>query len=189
MSLTETLIRAGRAAALAVFSLALLVAQGGWGDPGAAAGVGTPAAGATSDAATPADPAGCGQLPAYFAAANALVAGNEGLAILNGAGYDVLALTADEAPAVVASLDALLAAWDRLAPPPAAEGWHEATRDLYAWYRDMAADRDHLDHQRLINGDKTIVPALGRATMAGQQACGYERWNEALTTSPATPAP
>lgn len=184
MSLMEALVRAGQAAALAVVSLALLVGQA---MPAGAVGA-TPT---PTPLATPAtgDPAGCDRLPAYFAQANALVTGNEGLAILKGAGYDVLALTADEASAVVTSLDALLAGWDRLAPPPAAQAWHEATRDLYAWYRDMAADRDHLDHQRLINGDKTIVPALGRATMAGQQACGYERWNAALATSPATPTP
>lgn len=177
MRVRERLGRTGHAAVMAVVvALVLLVGQA------------TPA-GAVGATPTTADPAGCGQLPAYFGAANALTAGNDGLAILQGVDNDVQALTEAQATAVVTSLDALLAGWDRLAPPPAAQAWHEATRDLYAWYRDMAANRDHLDHQRLINGDKTIVPALGRATMAGQQACGYERWNAALATSPATPAP
>ena len=150
---------------------------------------------ATSATPTPAgapgvtDAAGCGRLPAYFRAANALTAGNEGLRILKVSNYDVPALTDEQASTVVASLDALLAGWDRLAPPPAAQAWHEASRDLFAWYRDMAANRSHLDHQRLINGDKTVVPALGRATIAGQRACGYEVWNAAIATAPATPAP
>ncbi|MGN6033589.1 MAG: hypothetical protein ACTHQE_18190 [Thermomicrobiales bacterium] len=135
-----------------------------------------------------ADAGGCDALPAYFAQANALTSRNDGLAILRAANFDVLSLTVEQASSVVASLDGLLAAWDTLAPPPAAQAWHDATRDLYAWYRDLAANRDHLDHQRLINGDKTIVPALGRATLAGQQTCGYQRWNDAVSTAPASTA-
>lgn len=163
-----------------VMACVLVVSPGGvvTATSGTPAATGTPAA----------DAAGCDALPAYFAQANALTGGNDGLAILKAANFDVLSLTVEQASSVVASLDGLLAAWDTLTPPPAAQAWHDATRDLYAWYRDLAANRDHLDHQRLINGDKTIVPALGRATLAGQQACGYQRWNDAVTTAPASTA-
>ncbi|MGB3328958.1 MAG: hypothetical protein WBA46_08405 [Thermomicrobiales bacterium] len=155
-----------------------------------------PAASMRVDAATP--PArgtpvaapGCDVLPAYFAAANALTAANEGLATLKTVNRDVQALSDAQAEAVVASLDGLLAAWDRLTPPPAARAWHDAYRDLFAWYREMAANRAHLDHQRLINGDRTIVPAIGRAVASGQATCGYGAWNAAVATTPvATPAP
>lgn len=151
-----------------------------------------PALGVQARGATPtaSDP-GCEQLPAYFAAVNGLVAGNDGLTILKTVDNDVLSLTSEQAKHVSTSLDALLVAWDGITPPPAAEAWHAAQRDLFAWYRDMAVDRDHLDHQRLINRDKTIVPALGRATLLGQQACGVEVWKGAIITPPAmaTPGP
>ncbi|MGC4106232.1 MAG: hypothetical protein QM753_07730 [Thermomicrobiales bacterium] len=181
MGFTDALVRVGTGAMVA---MAMIAAAGipvdGMANPATLPTVGT----ATADAA------GCDALPAYFGAANALTAGNDGVAILKTVDFDVLALTDEQAATVVASLDEMLAAWDRLTPPPAAQAWHDASRDLYAWYRDMAASRDHLDHQRLINGDKTIVPALGRATVIGQQACGYERWNDAISTQPAaTPQP
>ncbi|MGC4193078.1 MAG: hypothetical protein QM589_18175 [Thermomicrobiales bacterium] len=185
MRLADALVQAGNACALAIIALSMLVASGvsARADETGSPSLGTPSAG---------DPSGCDRLPAYFGAANALIADNMGLAILETVDRDVLALTDEQADDVVASLDSLLSDWDALMPPPAAQEWHDANRDLFAWYRDMAANRGHLDHQRLINGDRTIVPALGRATFAGQQACGYERWNDALTTAPAsaaTPAP
>lgn len=131
-----------------------------------------------SPAATPAGN-GCDVLRPYFQQMANLILPNEGLAILKAVNNDVLALTGTQATNVITSLDDLVRRARAITPPPAASAYHLAYIDLIEWYRDMTATRDLPSHQRLINGDKRIVPAIGRAVHTGQITCGADVWNDA----------
>ena len=131
-----------------------------------------------SPAATPASN-GCDMLRPYFLQMADLILPNEGLAMLKTVDNDVLALTDTQANTVVTSLEDLIRQMQAITPPPAARAYHHAYSDLIVWYRDMATTRDLLTHQRLINGDKRIVPAIGRAIYLGQATCGAGVWNAA----------
>ncbi|MGI8483882.1 MAG: hypothetical protein ACR2OU_06430 [Thermomicrobiales bacterium] len=131
-----------------------------------------------SPAATPAGN-GCDALEPYFQQMADLILPNEGLAILKTVNNDVLALTGTQATNVITSLDDLIRRVRAITPPPAVSAYHLAYIDLVEWYRDMTATRDLLSHQRLINGDKRIVPAIGRAVHTGQTTCGAGVWNAA----------
>ncbi|MGB3305894.1 MAG: hypothetical protein WBA63_06895 [Thermomicrobiales bacterium] len=153
------------------------------------ASTGTPIA--TPDASPAAAGNGCDQLVPYFRQLAALIEGNDGLAILRTVNNDVLALSETQAATVVASLDELIPHVRAITPPAPATAYHQAFVDYLAWYRDLAAHRDPASHQRLINADKRIVPAIGRAAFTGQAICGADVWNNAqqASFSSATPAP
>lgn len=145
--------------------------------------VATPSVSQEIPAATPSVIAagnGCEALGLYFQNLADLVIPNDGLITLETVDHDVLALTGAQATAVVTSLDALIPRLQAITPPAAAAAYHIAYIDLIEWYRDMAATRDLLSHQRLINGDKRILPAIGRGVYLGQSACGADAWNAAL---------
>lgn len=140
-----------------------------------------------SSAATPPGN-GCDALGPYFQQMADLILPNEGLAMLKTVNNDVLALTATQATRVITSLDDLIRRAQAITPPLAASAYHVAYIDLIDWYRDMTATRDLLSHQRLINGDKRIVPAIGRAIFLGQTTCGTDVWNAAREAAvPAKP--
>jgi hypothetical protein len=130
-----------------------------------------------------ADNDGCDQLHGYFQALADLTLENEGLVIMRESAFDVLALPDDDAATVVASLDAVIPLVQALDVPDPALAWHAAQLDLLAWYRALAANRDGLDHQRLINDDRRLFSAIGRAALTGQTACGYETWNNAWSAA------
>ncbi|MGI8483259.1 MAG: hypothetical protein ACR2OU_03235 [Thermomicrobiales bacterium] len=149
---------------------------------------------ASRDASRPASPAttptgnGCDMLGPYFQQMADLILPNEGLAILKTVNNDVLALTTTQAATVITSLDGLIRQAKAITPPPAAGAYHLAYLDLITWYRDMTTTRDLLTHQRLINGDKRIVPAIGRGIHLGQTTCGANVWNAARDAAfPAKP--
>lgn len=149
------------------------------------ASAGTPIASAiATPAASPATTGnGCDQLVPYFRQLAALIQPNEGLAILRTVNNDVLALSEAQAATVVASLDELIPRVQATTPPAPAIAYHKAYVDYLTWYRDMAAHRDPASHQRLINADKRIVPAIGRAAFTGQAICGADVWNNAQQAS------
>lgn len=122
---------------------------------------------------------GCKALGPYFQQLAELVTSNDGLITLGTVDHDVLALTGAQATDVVTSLDDLIPRLQAITPPAAAAAYHIAYIDLIEWYRDMAATRDLLSHQRLINGDRRILPAIGRGVYLGQSICGAHVWNAA----------
>jgi hypothetical protein len=164
---------------LAIASLFPLTAHAGTGTP-----VASPIAAPTSLGS------GCDQLGSYFKQLAKLAAENEGLSILGKVNNDALALTTAQATRVANSLDDLIAALKAVTPPPAAKTYHLAYIDFITWYRDLALHRDAASHQRLINADKRIFPALGRGISAGQAICGADVWNDAQRAAfPPTPTP
>jgi len=134
---------------------------------------------ATPAASPVAFAAGCAGIGPYFQEVAALVEGNPGYAIMREAAFDALALSDDEAATVVVAIDEILPYLDAITPPEPARAWHTAYRNQIAWYRDLAANRDPLAHQRLINRDRHVLSDLGTAWLAGQSACGYTAWNNA----------
>lgn len=129
--------------------------------------------------ASPVATTGCEGLPSYFAELAGLTLEHEGLVLLRGTGYDALALTANEAATVVASLDALIPQLEAMTPPAPAVAYHGAYLEMMAWYRALAAYRDAASHQRLINDDRRLFGLMGLAIQSGQAECGYEAWNSA----------
>lgn len=122
---------------------------------------------------------GCAGLGVYVKGLADLTLDNEGLVILREVGFDALALSADDAVTVVASIDRLLPELRRIAPPEAARPYHSAYLEVMAWYRNLAADRDEASHQRLINQDRRLFGLMGLAIQSGQLACGYDTWTNA----------
>jgi len=143
----------------------------------------TPGAGATPGATPLASPVavsvGCAGLGPFFQNLSNLARANEGLRILRDVNFDVLALTEKEAAAVAASLDELIPQIENMDVPAPARAWHAAYLDIVEWRRALAADRDPLAHQRLMNDDRRLIPALGQAIRVGQAACGAGAWNDA----------
>lgn len=123
--------------------------------------------------------AGCAGLANWFLALATAIEGNEGLAIMERAAYDPLALSDEDATTAVTTLDALIATVEALTPPEPAVAYHRAYLDLLAWYRDLAANTDALAHQQIINNDRALFGKLGQAVYAGQLACGFDVWNTA----------
>lgn len=144
------------------------------------------AAQATPEASPAASPvavagAGCEGLSAYFQELAGLTLDHDGLVILRDAGYDVQTLTADQAAAVVRSLDTLIPMLQAITPlvPAPAAAYHAAYLEMMAWYRALAAYRDEASYQQLINDDRRLFALMGLAIQSGQAACGYEVWNDA----------
>ena len=127
-----------------------------------------------------ADP--CAALAPFFEQVATLAADNEGLAIMQRAGHDVLALGDDEAVTVVTELDALIASIDGIDAPEPARAWQAAYLALLRWYRDMAASRDPLALQRIINNDRRLFGNLSTAQLQGQQACP-KTWDSAWSAA------
>ncbi|MDQ3657927.1 MAG: hypothetical protein M3457_22985 [Chloroflexota bacterium] len=122
---------------------------------------------------------GCDALGTYFQQLADLTLENEGLVIMREAGFDALALSADEATTVVVSLEDLIPELEGMAPPEPARLYHNAYLEMMAWYRDLATYRDEASHQRLINNDRRLFSIMGQAIQSGQAACGYAAWNDA----------
>lgn len=122
---------------------------------------------------------GCAGLEDWFQSLAAAINGNEGLAIMQHAAYDPLALSGEDAATAVDALDELIATVEALTPPEPAVAYHLAYLDLLAWYRDLAANTDDLAHQQIINHDRALFGTLGQAVYSGQIACGYDVWNSA----------
>jgi hypothetical protein len=138
----------------------------------------TPPASATP-AATPLVFGSCDDLGPYFAAVAGLANGNAGYVAVRTHPDGVFQVDSAEADARIAALDGLVASLAAIAPPVEAAAWHAAFSDIVAWYRDLAASPDMASYQRTVNRDKTLIPALSRATIAGQAACGADVWQEA----------
>jgi hypothetical protein len=138
-----------------------------------------PASPAASPVASPAAEDGCAGLEAYFLGLADLVREDPALALLRAVGFDALALTADEAAAVVSDLDLLIPRVAALDVPAAASAYHTAYLAMLTWYRDLSAHRDPASHQRLINNDRHLFGDVGLGVQQGQAACGVERWNAA----------
>ncbi len=157
----------------------LLVTLGMIAEPNSAAPGAEATPGATPLASPVAVSAGCDGLGSYFQNLADLALGNVGLAILRDVNFDVLALSEEEAADVAASLDALIPQIEEMDVPEPARAYHAAYLDIVEWRRALAADRDSLAHQRLMNDDRRLFPALGQAIQAGQAACGVDAWNDA----------
>jgi hypothetical protein len=121
--------------------------------------------------ASPIASPGCDGLAAYFQAVAGLVDANVGLAVLEEAGNDVLKLDRDEATLVVTDLNTLIDSISELAVPEPARAWRAAYLDLLRWYRDMAASRDPIALQRIINTDRRLFVNLSTSILSGQVAC------------------
>lgn len=121
----------------------------------------------------------CSGLERYFLELAALVQTDAGLETMRSVGFDSLALSNEEAAAVVTDLNLLLPAVSALSVPPAAMIYHEAYLAMLTWYRDLAEFRDPASHQRLINNDRYLFGDIGVGVQQGQIACGFERWNDA----------
>ena len=139
-------------------------------------------ANATPEASPMASPVagnGCAALGPYFLGIAELTSTNEGLLLLDAHAFDTLALTDPEATTVIAGLDELIASIEAIQPPAPAADYQRAYVAMLTWYRAMTANRDSLDHQRLINNDRQLFAQMGRAILAGQSTCGYDVWNAA----------
>ena len=138
---------------------------------------------ASPQASPPSEPVagsnGCDGLGAYFQQLADLTLDHEGLVIMREAGFDALVLSADDAAAVVTSLEVLIPELEGMKPPAPAIPYHRAYLEMMAWYRDLAAYRDEASHQRLINNDRHLFSIMGLAIQSGQSACGYDAWNDA----------
>jgi opacity protein-like surface antigen len=146
---------------------------------GSASQAGPSATPAASPAASPVAMDGCAALGPYFQDIAALAGANEGLSLMREVGFSVLALSDAEAEVAAASLDTLVAQIEAIPAPAPAAAWKVAYGGMIAWYRDMAAARDPLALQVLINNDRQLYGNLGRAQLAGQTACGYDTWTAA----------
>jgi hypothetical protein len=125
----------------------------------------------------------CAGLEPYLLSLAALTGNDPALTTLREVGFDALALSSEEADAVVADLSLLISQVESLETPAAASGYQRAYLAMLGWYRDLAQFRDPASHQRLINNDRQLFANLGIAVQQGQVACGYERWNDAFETA------
>lgn len=133
-----------------------------------------------SPAATPAVFVGCEHLGAYFELVLGTMDENEGYRRVRENQTGVFGLPAAEAEAIASSLDGLIAELEAISPPEPAAAWHAANLDIVRWYRDLARAEDAAAYQRIVNEDRRLVPALSRATLAGQSACGFDTWGAAF---------
>ena len=147
---------------------------------GAASVSAQPATPAATPVASPVATDACTGLEIYFLSLASLVVDDPALATMRSVGFDALALSENEAVAVVEDLDLLIPTIEAMTVPPAAAGYHRAYVAMLTWYRDLAEFRDPASHQRLINNDRHLFGDLGLGVQQGQQACGYERWNAAF---------
>jgi hypothetical protein len=138
---------------------------------GGIASAGTPSTPVATPAASPVASDGCNGLEAYFMAVAALADANEGLAVMQEVGHDVLKLDSDEVALVVTELDALIASIGEIDAPEPARAWQAAYLDLLRWYRNMAASRDPIALQRIVNDDRRLFVNLATAVLSGQMAC------------------
>jgi hypothetical protein len=122
---------------------------------------------------------GCDDLGLYFQHIADLIRDNEGLALIEAVAFDALALSGEDADAVVASLDELIPRVGNVVPPEPAAQYHQAYIAMLTWYRDLAAHRDPMAHQQLINNDRKLFAQMGIAMQQGQSACGATAWNDA----------
>ncbi len=113
----------------------------------------------------------CGDLAGYFAQVSDLAKANAGLAAMQEAGHDVLSLDDAAAALVVVEIDNLIVSIQALAAPEPARAWQAAYLDLLRWYRDMAASRDPIALQQVINNDRRLFVNLSTAVLSGQLAC------------------
>lgn len=122
---------------------------------------------------------GCDDLGPYFQHIADLIRDNEGLAIMETVAFDALALSREEAETVVTSIDELIARVGAVSPPEPAAAYHQAYIAMLTWYRDLAANRDPMAHQQLINNDRKLFAQMGIAMQQGQSACGATAWIDA----------
>jgi hypothetical protein len=134
---------------------------------------------ATPAASPVASSNGCDQLVAYFQELADLTLENEGLVIMRESAFDVLALSDHEAAVVVASIDDVIPLVEAIDAPAPALAYHAAQVEILAWYRALAANRDPLVHQQLINNDRRLFSAIGQAVQIGQTTCGFDVWTDA----------
>lgn len=126
---------------------------------------------------------GCAELSGWFQDLAAMIAGNQGLALMQSVDFDALALTEDDATLVVTSLNTLIPEVEALTPPAPAAAYHRAYLGMLGWYRDLAENRDSAAHQRLINNDRTLFAQMGQAVYLGQATCGTTTWNDAWSAA------
>jgi hypothetical protein len=163
---------------LCAFVLALMI-----GAPAVAAQATPDATPSTSPEASPVAMTGCDGLPAYFQALADLTGANEGYQTVRANPGGVFGLPSDQVEGVIASLDVLIGELAKIQPPEPAAAYHRAYTDLIVWYRDLASAPDFNAHQRIVNRDKQLIPAISRATLAGQTACGTTTWTDAWDTA------
>lgn len=133
----------------------------------------------TPEASPAAFTGGCDDLEPYFLHMAGLIRDNEGLALMESVAFDALALSREDADAVVTSIDGLIARVGAVTPPEPAASYHGAYIAMLTWYRDLAANRDPMAHQQLINNDRRLFSQMGIAVRQGQSACGAAAWTEA----------
>jgi hypothetical protein len=133
---------------------------------------------ATPDA-SPAASNGCEALPAYFQQLATLTRGNVGYVTVRTDPSGVFAMSSTESEAIATSLETLIADLAAIEPPTPAAAYHQAFTDLVVWYRDLAVAEDFNTFQRIVNRDKQLIPAISRASFAGQAICGTEAWTTA----------
>ena len=121
----------------------------------------------------------CADLPAYFQNLADLTGSNSGYIAIKSDAATVFDLPADVSQTISTSLEELIRQLDSMEPPVAAEDYHEAFVDQVAWYRDLVSAVDFAAYQRIVNRDKQLVPAMSRAILAGQAACGVDTWADA----------
>ena len=135
------------------------------------ASAGTPPSPVATPAASPIASDGCDGLAAFFLTVAKLADANEGLAMMQEVGHDVLKLDSDEVALVVTELDALIASIGEIDAPEPARAWQAAYLDLVRWYRNMAASRDPIALQRIVNDDRRLFVNLATSVLGGQAAC------------------
>jgi hypothetical protein len=122
---------------------------------------------------------GCEDLEPYFLHLASLIRDNEGLALMKAVAFDALALSEEDAETVATSIDDLIARVREVSPPEPAAQYQQAYLAMLTWYRDLAANRDPMAHQQLINNDRRLFAQIGIAVQQGQSACGATAWTDA----------
>jgi hypothetical protein len=121
----------------------------------------------------------CEDLEPYFLHLAGLIHDNEGLALMEAVAFDALALSKEDSETVVTSIDDLIARVGAVSPPEPAAQYQEAYLAMLTWYRDLAANRDPMAHQQLINNDRRLFAQIGIAVQQGQSTCGATAWTDA----------
>ncbi|MEJ7838568.1 MAG: hypothetical protein WKF81_07115 [Thermomicrobiales bacterium] len=129
--------------------------------------------------ASPAAVSACDGVDVYFETIEDLLSENKGYRAVQNNPAGTFGLPADQNRAIASSLEALINELDEIDSPAAAIPFHLALIDQIGWYRDLVTASDLTTHQRIVNRDKQLVPAMSRAMIAGQSACGYETWIDA----------
>jgi hypothetical protein len=129
--------------------------------------------------ASPVTDSGCEDLPGYFLDLAELTGANSGYVTVTSDPAGVFDLPPDESRTISASLDELIIDLEAIVSPPAAASYHNVFVEQVTWYRDLVTAEDFAAHQRIVNRDKKLVPAMSRAIFAGQVACGADIWFDA----------